>query len=154
MLTAGVLAELGEPGMFALGTRFTAVFEALDALYVRTFADLDAEVWRFPPVEPKSVFEKTDYVASFPQLTGSLSVFTGGTAEHAELLKTRSSGDDWEGHLEPAGLMMSPAARDPHRDAAVRRTPLRDSRQLFPPRAQPGPDADADLPDARVRPRR
>ena len=113
LLAAGVLAELGEPGMFALGGRFTAVFEALDALYVRTFADLDAEVWRFPPVEPKSVFEKTDYVASFPQLTGSLSVFTGGTAEHAELLKTRSGGDDWEGHLEPAGLMMSPAACHP-----------------------------------------
>lgn len=113
LLAAGVLAELGEPGMFAFGTEFTAAFEALDALYQRTFADLGAEVWRFPPVEPKSVFEKTDYVASFPQLTGSLSVFTGGTPEHADLLRTRASGEPWEGHLEPAGLMMSPAACHP-----------------------------------------
>lgn len=113
LLDAGVLAELGEPGMFAFGTEFTVAFEALDALYVRTFADLAAETWRFPPVEPKSVFEKTDYVASFPQLTGSLSVFTGGTPEHAELLRARASGESWEGHLEPAGLMMSPAACHP-----------------------------------------
>jgi seryl-tRNA synthetase len=113
LLAAGVLAELGEPGMFALGGEFNRAFEALDALYVRTFADLNAESWRFPPVEPKSVFEKTDYVASFPQLTGSLSVFTGGNPEHAELLRVRAAGEPWEGHLEPAGLMMSPAACHP-----------------------------------------
>lgn len=113
LLDGGILAELGEPGMFALGAEFSAVFDALDALYVRTFADLHAEVWRFPPVEPKSVFEKTDYVSSFPQLTGSLSVFTGGTAEHADLLRARAGGDPWEDLLHPAGLMMSPAACHP-----------------------------------------
>jgi seryl-tRNA synthetase len=113
LLAAGVLAELGEPGMFALGSDFTRAFDALDALYVRTFAYLDATVWRFPPVEPKSVFEKTDYVASFPQLTGSLSVFTGGSPEHADLLRARTAGEDWEDHLHPAGLMMSPAACHP-----------------------------------------
>ena len=113
LLDAGVLAELGEPGLFALGAEFNRAFDALDALYVRTFADLDAESWRFPAVEPKSVFEKTDYVASFPQLTGSLSVFTGGAPEHAALLKARASGVGWEDHLHPSGLMMSPAACHP-----------------------------------------
>jgi len=113
LLDAGVLAELGEPGMFALGAEFTKAFDALDALYVATFAHLDAQVWRFPPVEPRSVFERTDYVASFPQLTGSIGVFTGGTAEHAELLRVRSDGGRWEDLLEPGGLMMGPAACHP-----------------------------------------
>jgi seryl-tRNA synthetase len=113
LLDAGVLAELGEPGLFALGAEFTRAFEALDALYVATFAHLDAQVWRFPPIEPRSVFERTDYVASFPQLAGSIGVFTGGTAEHAELLRVRADDGRWEDLLEPSGLMMGPAACHP-----------------------------------------
>jgi seryl-tRNA synthetase len=113
LLGAGVLAELGEPGLFALGGEFTRAFEALDALFVATFAHLGAQVWRFPPIEPRSVFELTNYVASFPQLTGSIGVFTGGTAEHAELLRVRAEVGRWEELLEPSGLMMGPAACHP-----------------------------------------
>lgn len=113
LLAAGVLAELGESGVFAFAGEFTRVFDALDARYVAAFADLGAEVWRFPSVEPKSVFERTGYVASFPQLTGAIGVFTGGTAEHAELLRIRAEGGVWEHLLEPGGLMMGPAACHP-----------------------------------------
>jgi len=113
LLAAGLIAELDEPGLFALGAEFTRAFDALDALYVATFAHLHAQVWRFPPIEPRSVFERTDYVASFPQLAGSIGVFTGGPAEHAELLRVRSGGGHWEELLEPSGLMMGPAACHP-----------------------------------------
>lgn len=113
LLAAGVLADLGAPGMFGFGAEFTRAFDALDALYVATFAHLNAEVWRFPPVEPKAVFEGTGYVASFPQLTGSVGVFGGGTAEHAELLRVRADGGRWEDLLEPSGLMLGPAACHP-----------------------------------------
>lgn len=113
LLAAGVLAELGESGVFAFGAEFTRTFDAVDALYVATFADLAAEVWRFPAVEPKSVFERTGYVASFPHLTGTIGVFTGGAAEHAELLRLRAEGGAWEHLMEPGGLMMGPAACHP-----------------------------------------
>jgi seryl-tRNA synthetase len=113
LLAAGLIAELDEPGLFALGAEFTRAFDALDALYVATFAHLHAQVWRFPPIEPRSVFERTDYVASFPQLAGSIGVFTGGPAEHAELLRVRSGGGHWEELLEPSGLMMGSAACHP-----------------------------------------
>ena len=113
LLAAGVLAELGEPGVFGLGAAFTRVFDAVDALYVAAFAHLRADVWRFPPVEPRSLFERTDYVASFPQLTGSIGVFTGGAAEHAELLRVRAEDGRWEDLLVPGGLMMGPAACHP-----------------------------------------
>lgn len=113
LLNANVIAELGEPGVVALGGEFNRVFDAVDALYVRTFADLAAEVWRFPPVEPKGLFEKTDYVASFPHLTGSLTTFIGDQRDHIELLRRRADGQAWEETLHPAGLMMSPAACHP-----------------------------------------
>lgn len=113
LIDAGALADLGEPGVFALGGTFNRIFAALDELYLRTFQDLEAEAWRFPPVEPKALFEKTDYVASFPQLTGSLSVFSGDSRDHAELLRVRASGESWEELLHPGELMMSPAACHP-----------------------------------------
>lgn len=113
LLNSGAIAELGEPGVVALGGEFNRVFDAVDALYLRTFAALDAEAWRFPPVEPKELFEKTDYVASFPQLTASLAAFTGDQRDHLELLRLRSEGKAWEETLHPAGLMMSPAACHP-----------------------------------------
>ena len=113
LLEAGLIAEFDEPGLFALGAEFTRAFDALDALYVATFAHLHAQVWRFPPIEPRSVFERTDYVASFPQLAGSIGVFTGGPAEHAELLRVGCGGGQWEELLEPSGLMMGPAACHP-----------------------------------------
>jgi seryl-tRNA synthetase len=113
LLAAGILAELGGSGVFAFGGEFTRVFDALDGRYVATFAGLDAEVWRFPSVEPKPVFERTGYVASFPQLTGTIGVFTGGTAEHAELLRLRAEDGVWEHLMEPGGLMMTPAACHP-----------------------------------------
>lgn len=113
LLAARVLAELGAQGTYALGAPFTRVFTALDAAYVASFGHLRAEVWRFPPVEPRTVFERTGYVTSFPHLTGSVGVFTGGTAEHAELLRVRAEGGSWEDLLEPGGLLMSPAACHP-----------------------------------------
>lgn len=110
LIGAGVVADLGAPGLYAQGPDFVRTYRAFDALIDRTFAYLGAEVWRFPAVEAKPVFERTDYVASFPQLTAALVAFTGGNPEHAELIRVRSDGGAWEELLEPSGVMMSPAA--------------------------------------------
>ncbi|MBN9606936.1 MAG: amino acid--[acyl-carrier-protein] ligase [Actinomycetales bacterium] len=113
LLEAGVLVVLGEPGLYAKSGVFERVYRGVDALTETTLAHLGAEVLRFPPVEPLALFEKTDYIASFPQLTASLSVFTGGDLEHAELLTARAEGERWERFLEPAGVLMSPAVCHP-----------------------------------------
>jgi seryl-tRNA synthetase len=110
LIGAGVVADLGAPGLYAQGPDFVRAYQAFDALLDRTFAYLSAEVWRFPAVEAKPLFERTDYVASFPQLTSALVAFTGGNPEHAELIRVRADGGAWEGLLEPSGVMMSPAA--------------------------------------------
>lgn len=107
---ASVVVELAEPGLYANSAQFLDAYDGLNALLDRTFAPLHAERWRFPAVEPKVHFERTDYVASFPQLSAALSVFTGGNAEHAALLRAREESGEWEHLLDPAGLMMCPAA--------------------------------------------
>lgn len=108
--TAGVVIELAEPGLYANSAQFLEVYDGVNGLLDRVFAGLAAERWRFPAVEPKAQFERTDYVASFPQLTAALAVFTGGNLEHAELLRRREETGEWEDLLDAAGLMMCPAA--------------------------------------------
>lgn len=110
LVAAGVVVDLGAPGLYAQGPDFVRAYRAFDALLERTFACLDAEVWQFPAVEARPLFERTDYVASFPQLAAALVAFTGGNPEHAELIRVRSDGGRWEELLEPAGVLMSPAA--------------------------------------------
>ena len=68
---------------------------------------------RFPPVFPREDFERTDYIASFPDLTGAVTTFSGGDREHAALLADRAAGHDWDGHLSPAGTMLVSAACHP-----------------------------------------
>lgn len=70
-------------------------------------------VLRFPPVYPREAFERTDYIASFPNLTGSVSTFIGDDRGHKELLADRDAGRPWDGHLDPAGTMLVAAACHP-----------------------------------------
>lgn len=113
LLDAKVLADLGGPGLYARGPAFVRTYHQVDALAVRSMAKWEPEIWRFPTVESRDLFEKTDYLASFPQLAAGLSGFSGGDREHAELLNARAEGRPWESLLEPAGLMMTPAVCHP-----------------------------------------
>ncbi|WP_144759203.1 amino acid--[acyl-carrier-protein] ligase [Curtobacterium sp. 9128] len=113
LLADGILIDLGSPGLYGRTGVFDRVATAVDAAAVATMAPLDAEVLRFPPVEPLAAFERTDYIASFPDLAASVSVFTGGDREHRALLAARERGDRWEGFLEPADLMLAPAVCHP-----------------------------------------
>lgn len=81
----------------------------LEKLFVSKEDDRPRIRMYFPPLEPRDQFRKTDYLASFPQLTGSVDVFTGGDKEHRELLKVYEGSDEWADALTPSGLMMVPA---------------------------------------------
>lgn len=73
------------------------MYAAVDAAAVRSQQHLGAEVLRFPPVEPLASFERTDYIASFPDLAASISGFTGDDRTHRALLAARERGERWEG---------------------------------------------------------
>ncbi|ERB51154.1 hypothetical protein N806_08080 [Rhodococcus sp. P27] len=68
---------------------------------------------RFPPVFPRSSFERTDYIASFPNLTGAINTFAGSNRDHARLLADRADGQSWDRHLEPTETMLVSAACHP-----------------------------------------
>jgi seryl-tRNA synthetase len=70
-------------------------------------------VLRFPPVFSREAFERTDYIASFPDLTGAINTFTGDNAAHRALLADRDAGEPWDGHLSPAGTVLVSAACHP-----------------------------------------
>lgn len=113
LLEAGLLVATGVDGLYLRSGVFEGVVDALNAMITRLGVDQDAWELRLPPVIARSTFERTDYLASFPNLVGAISTFSGGDREHAALLAAHEAGEDWSSRLEPAGTMMVPAACHP-----------------------------------------
>jgi len=56
------------------------------------------------------VLERSDYLRSFPHLTGTVHGFTGGEHEHAELLERLEQGTGWWRGLQATDVVLTPAA--------------------------------------------
>ena len=110
MVDAGVLVPMGVDGLLGKGRAFVSVFNGLDALLTREVADDDLELFRFPPVVPRTLLEKTDYIRSFPDLIGSIHSFSGTDAEHADLLRVLEDGGDWGAELSTSEVTLLPAS--------------------------------------------
>ncbi|MFN8032368.1 MAG: amino acid--[acyl-carrier-protein] ligase [Mycobacterium sp.] len=116
LVDAGLLIPLGIEGLYGRGADFERVVDGIDVAVQRRGRAVHgdrATVLRFPPVFPIEAFEKTDYVASFPNLTGAVSTFTGDDRHHRALLEDRDAGRPWDGHLTSAGTMLVSAACHP-----------------------------------------
>ncbi|MDP3209802.1 MAG: amino acid--[acyl-carrier-protein] ligase [Rhodoglobus sp.] len=113
LLEAGVLIATAAPGIYGRSEQFELVIAGLDRLLGDMTASLKATVLRFPPVYPRVDFERTDYVASFPDLTGVVSSFTRGDREHRELLAAREDGHAWDGWLDPTEVVLTNAICHP-----------------------------------------
>ena len=113
LLSAGLLVATGATGLFGRSADFEGVVEGLEGLVGEIAAAEGSSGFRFPPMMPRAVFEETRYLASFPQLIGSISTFKGGEREHALLVAAAESGGAWEAQLEPAGLALCSAVCHP-----------------------------------------
>lgn len=113
LIEAGHYRDLGRPGVWGRSAAFESVFEGLTEAVRRQFAAADPTEISFGPLETQCVFERSGYIESFPQLIGSVAVFTGDDAAHKELLHEREAGEPWDSHLAPSGLMMVSAACHP-----------------------------------------
>jgi seryl-tRNA synthetase len=113
LLESGLLVDAGVPGLYGRSGRFEDVVAGFQRAYVADLASLQATRLLFPPVIARREFEKTDYIASFPDLVGSVSSFRGGNREHAELLAARARGEEWDSWLSPAETMLVPAVCHP-----------------------------------------
>jgi seryl-tRNA synthetase len=116
LVDAGLLVPSSIDGLYGRSGEFEDVIELIDTR-VRAAGQAahgkSLRRFRFPPVFPRESFEKTDYIASFPNLTGAINTFGGDNKAHASLLADRSEGKDWDHHLESAGTMLVSAACHP-----------------------------------------
>jgi len=99
-----------------LGAQALAVYDGLTAFVSRVarqeFTGTVVPV-RFPPIFAARILEQTDYVASFPQLLGTINSFSGDKKRFRELLAAYDAGEDWQAHLDPTGLALTSSACHP-----------------------------------------
>lgn len=113
LLEAGLLIGTSVPGIYGRSATFEAILTGLDRVLTEMAAPLSATALRFPPVYPRADFERTDYIASFPDLSGVVSSFERGDREHRELLAAREQGEPWDGWLDPSEVVLTNAICHP-----------------------------------------
>lgn len=116
LLGAGLLVPTGLEGLYGRGETYDRVVNGVKHALMTMGRGLypgPVSVLRFPPIFPRVAYEKTDYIASFPQLTGGVSTFKGGDREHRTLLGDRSAGLPWDHHLTAGDTMLVSAACHP-----------------------------------------
>ncbi len=113
LLDAGLLIATGVDGLYGRSGCFEGIVSALEHLVTRAGADQAASVVRFAPVVPRPVFERSDYLRSFPNLTGSVHTFDGDDRAHADLLAVLDDGGDWSAGLSPTEVVLCSAACHP-----------------------------------------
>lgn len=114
---AGWLQPTAVFGVDGLGAEAEAVIDGLNRLIRKRAQQREHPAGlhrrRFPAVNGLGLLERTDYVASFPQLLAALETFQGGQREHRKILADLAAGQDWSGGLEPNGMSLIPAACHP-----------------------------------------
>jgi len=113
LLAAGLLGATAEEGLYARSDTFERVALAFDSLVTRQATALGAERWSFAPIQPRTSFESTGYLASFPHLAGSVHVFAGNDRQHAEMMRQIDAGEDWSGAFSPARTALCSACCQP-----------------------------------------
>lgn len=113
LIAAGILAPTGVDGLYHRSGTFERIARGIEQLASAAGSDLNAPLFYFPPIMPRSVFELTDYLRSFPDLIGSVETFSGNDRDHAELLRVAESGQDWSTALTPSEVVLCSAACHP-----------------------------------------
>jgi seryl-tRNA synthetase len=105
-----LIIPVGVPGIFGRGAVFEDVLRSFDALISRIAANDGAEVMAFPPTLDRKVFEKSEFLDSFPQLAGSVFSFTGTDRDHAQLRDAVHAGQAWANWQTMTDVVLTPAA--------------------------------------------
>jgi seryl-tRNA synthetase len=107
LIGAGLLVETKTEGLYHRSGEFEGVLQGVERYAAEQRYDSTAPRRWFPPIMAREDFLLTDYLRSFPDLVGSIDVFTGGDAEHKQLLAELEDGRDWTQSLTPAEVVMS-----------------------------------------------
>lgn len=106
LVAGGVVFQTAVDGVYHRSWDWERVLRGVEGHAMAQRVVQDAPRRWFPPVMPREEFLKTDYVRSFPDLVGSIDVFTGTDKEHRALLAVLEDGGDWTEHLTPAEVVL------------------------------------------------
>lgn len=109
----GLLVPTGVDGVYGRSGRFEQVVSGLQQLVASVARDLDATVYRFPPVAARASFVATDYLRSFPDMAGDVESFAGDDRAHRLLLERLEEGRPWADLLSPTETVLCPAVCHP-----------------------------------------
>jgi seryl-tRNA synthetase len=110
LVKSGLIIPVGVQGIFGRNAVFESVLRAFDDYVSRVAIDDGAERMLFPPTLDRRVFEKSEFLDSFPQLAGTVFSFAGDDKAHADLRSRVHAGEGW-GHLQTmTDVVLSPAA--------------------------------------------
>jgi seryl-tRNA synthetase len=110
LVDAGLLIPLGPPGLYGNSGVFEGVIEQFEGFVTRMGAFQKPEVMRFPPLLARTHYLKTGHMQNFPDLMGSVHTFKGDERGHFALLTKVDHGGTWTDDLDPADVMLVPAA--------------------------------------------
>ena len=105
-----LLIPSGVPGVFGRSGVFEDVLDRFDRLVSAEGRKDGAEVLRFPPVMNLRDFERSDFMKSFPQMTGTVFSFSGTHAQHMSLVEHIHGGKDWASFESMTDVVLVPAA--------------------------------------------
>jgi seryl-tRNA synthetase len=145
LLDAGLLLSTGVEGLYGRSATYQNVVDAFCRIIPeRVAGGQHFEPVHFPPVLARSVFDRTDYLKSFPDLMGSVHVFHGDDKKHAQLLREVDKEGDWAGLLDPADVVLCSATCHPVYPLCTGRPVPADGRRFeihgFCFRHEPSPD--------------
>jgi seryl-tRNA synthetase len=109
LFDAGLLIDTGVDGLYGKSSTYESIVSGIDRLVTTVMVDRPAEALSFPPVMARWVFDKTDYLKSFPDLMGSVHTFRGTDRQHMELNSRYEDGGDWATCLVPAEVVLCSA---------------------------------------------
>jgi seryl-tRNA synthetase len=107
---AGLIIPSGVPGVYGKNAVFEDVMERFDAYTSRVAANDGARALRFPPLLPRTHFERSGYLKSFPHLAGAVTSFMGTDRDHQQLLRMLEAGETWTQNFGPTEVVLTPAA--------------------------------------------
>ncbi len=107
LFDAGLLIPTRTQGLLHRSGDFERVVQGVERYAAAQRTDQTAPRRWFPPLMPREEFLLTDYLRSFPDLIGSIDVFTGSDKEHRELLSHLDEHRDWTQSLHPAEVVLS-----------------------------------------------
>ena len=113
LVGAGILVPTGTDGIYGRSSVYEGIVAAVESVVAGVAASEGAASYRFPPVMPRVVLERTGYLSSFPDMIGSVSTFTGNNADHKRLMDVAQSGGNWTELLEAADVSLCPAVCHP-----------------------------------------